>query len=79
MEEYSRRKYGSIDILRLVVQLPKHRQPLSALRRRRYLADSAASETDNDDVLAPAPKVDTEVTKSSGLSNELLMTMMECP
>ena len=31
------------DILRLVVQ-PKHRQPLSALRRRR-LADSAASET----------------------------------
>ena len=41
------------------------------------LVDSAASETDNDAVLEPAPKVDTEVTKSSGLSNELLMTMME--
>lgn len=47
------------------------------VEKEKALADSAASETDNDDVLAPAPKVDTEVTKSSGLSNELLMTMME--
>jgi len=47
------------------------------VEKERVLVDSAASETDNDVVLEPAPKVDTEVTKSSGLSNELLMTMME--